>query len=721
MTTFLNMEVSELPSTHKLCYLGGCEFTRASVAYDYKGDEVAANTPRFTHRVPDVTVRNLLIGNQSDGGDTLNPELLTLNQRTGTDAIGDATGFTAIGTTPAVIASSTAQFHSGSKSLRVDCAGDAAGEGVETAATTISNATAYIGGAWVYAPNGATMEISLYTNAESTPVAFTGTGAWQWVDTGAITSGTTTAKILVKTKTSGQDITFYVDDLRLAKNDTTGFSAYNGGNGTTTISITPETSYTGFRCVKVTNSGFTNQGLQLSVPRNNSMTFTAVVKGNAGVKLRLRMYQATTGWSNDTSFTANGEWQKISLTNTFPITGATWVYVSTDEAITTTFYVDQLMLETGSVAHDWAYGGSSYSTYKTVQGCLIEEAHTNIFTANQSTGTDTLGDITGFTGVGTVAATISSSTTQALQGTKSLKVVTTGTNTGEGVSTSSVNIANTTAHTQSLWVYAPTGSQLKLTATNQGATATAGTLVTGNGAWQQVTLTGTSSSTNTVITIATVGSAQAITFYVDMLQITATAYPLSWTLGGTTMAAETLTAPSSVYDLTSGTIELEAYANTVIKTNGINNYLLSTADGDGNNQISVLDDSSNNLTVTTKASDAATSVSYADSNLTSNTMFKVAAPYKSDKLKLFKDGTSVGTPLTSANLPTTKQTIYLGSKYDGTLQANTLIRNVVISKTKRTDEDVTARAESELPVADEHCTMIYPLVKDLSAYKVVAK
>jgi hypothetical protein len=230
------------------------------------------------------------------------------------------------------------------------------------------------------------------------------------------------------------------------------------------------------------------------------------------------------------------------------------------------------------------------------------------------------------------------------------------------------------------------------------------------------TVTPTTPQTKT-ITSATVTLTGTATFN----QCTKTGYPLSWTLGGTTMAAETLTVNSSVYDLTSGTIELEALANDIIKTDGINNYLLSTADGDGNNQISLLDDSSNNLTITTKASDAATSVSYADSNLTSNTMFKVAAPYKSDKLKLFKDGSSVGTPLTSANLPTTKQTIYLGSKYDGTLQANTLIRNVVISTIKRTDEDVTARAESELPVADEHCTMIYPLTKDLSAYRGVER
>jgi len=140
------------------------------------------------------------------------------------------------------------------------------------------------------------------------------------------------------------------------------------------------------------------------------------------------------------------------------------------------------------------------------------------------------------------------------------------------------------------------------------------------------TVTPTTPQTKT-ITSATVTLTGTATFN----QCTKTAYPLTWTLGGTTMAAETLTVNSSVYDLTSGTIELEALANDIIKTDGINNYLLSTADGDGNNQISLLDDSSNNLTITTKASDAATSVSYADSNLTSNTMFKVAAPYKSDK------------------------------------------------------------------------------------------
>ena len=57
MTAFMDMEVSELPPTHKLCYLGGCNFARNGVARDWQGNEVPANTPRFEHRVPDVTAR----------------------------------------------------------------------------------------------------------------------------------------------------------------------------------------------------------------------------------------------------------------------------------------------------------------------------------------------------------------------------------------------------------------------------------------------------------------------------------------------------------------------------------------------------------------------------------------------------------------------------------------------------------------------------------------
>ena len=883
------MEVAELPSTHKLCYLGDCNFTRASVAYDYAGNEVPANTPRFKHRVPDVTVRNLLTGNQSDGGDTLNPELLTLNQRTGTDTLGDTTGFETY-KGDEILSSSTTQAHSGTKSLKVVTDGSHVNEGVRTSLTTVTNGTVYIGGTWVYAPNGQSMRLRLSdATATSVDIAFTGTGAWQWVE--AQFTGTVAVKItLVISTRNTSAVTFYVDDLRLAKTDTTGRAAEIG---TETITITGEESHQGYRSAKVVTAATANSGFKTTATTATPGTIYTKqvrVKATNGKTMKLAMRNNDGTSIATTSFTATGGWDLITVTGT-PKAEATGIIcaVTNDSAEEVTFKTDTAMLETGSTAHDWAYGGSSYSSYKTEYGCLIEEAHTNLFTANVSTGTDSGGDTTGFAGAGTVAATISSSTTQALQGTKSLKVITSGTGTGEGVSTSSVNIANTTAHTQTLWVYAPLGSQLKLTATNQGATATAGTLITGNGAWQLVTLSGTSSSTSTVITIATVGSAQAITFYLDMLQLTATAYPLSWTLGGTTMAAESLTAPSSVLNIdedgysnlleanvssgtdtssdttgfnsghgamlsssteqyhqgsrslkveTPGSVELEgtyiSTINTVVgedytfsgwfyvptgATLQVQMYQSGTSvvqniNGSGDWQYIDLTKTSTTtsmaiyiqtiasaqaitfyidelqVSATSTAKDWILGGTY--SGLTAYTiegevfatipMFKYVTnrystifyAHTAENRNLhtlykevgalqfrYKIQNEAGTTdynivtnslisehwnhfnarldadsskLTVANSSNTKTIPPIGSFYPTMIylgcgpavgsvwrESNAIIRNIVISKTKRTDEDVTARAESELPVADEYCTMIYPLVKDLSAYRVVAK
>jgi hypothetical protein len=380
------------------------------------------------------------------------------------------------------------------------------------------------------------------------------------------------------------------------------------------------------------------------------------------------------------------------------------------------------MLETGSTAHDWAYGGSRYSSYKTEYGCLVEEAHTNLLTANQSTGTDSGGDTTGFTGAGTVAATISSSTTQALQGTKSLKVITSGTETGEGVSTSSVNIANTTAHTQTMWVHAPLGSQLKLTATNQGATATAGTLVTGNGAWQKVTLTGTSSSTSTVITIATVGSAQAITFYLDMLSLTATAYPLSWTIGGSTQAAETLTAPSSVLNILSdGTGEITFETEFLITNTSAVKNIIYFRESSGKNSWTIDIPST---TIRNVVYDAAGKYKYRPyTNIIQPNIFgKAGTSQKEGTLEVFVNGVkSVENYISDGGtgmLTAYPSEIYIGGHTTGIQKVNGLIRNITISKAKRSDPDITARSNTPGFGKDRQVTLHAPLQHDLKAVRV---
>ena len=206
-----------------------------------------------------------------------------------------------------------------------------------------------------------------------------------------------------------------------------------------------------------------------------------------------------------------------------------------------------------------------------VHGCLVEEAHTNLLTAD----------------VSQTLTTESPYTTETLNGTYTFSCRT-------------------------------------------------GSYELSGGATGKVTPTTPQTKTITSATVTLTGDA-------TYNQITATAYPLSWTLGGTTMAKEELTAPA-VMNNTTGTIECEILANNIIKTDGLNNYFIDTADGDGNNRITILDDSSNNVAVNTKADGGITSVTYADSNLTLDTVHKVGATYNASNLKLFTDGTSRENP-----------------------------------------------------------------------------
>lgn len=349
----------------------------------------------------------------------------------------------------------------------------------------------------------------------------------------------------------------------------------------------------------------------------------------------------------------------------------------------------------------WTLGGTTMAAETLTAPSSVlnidEDGYSNLLTSDGADFEGGTGSWISFTG-----STKTISTEQAHHGTYSLKSICSGANTGEGLQSAPITSLSGKTYNISGWIYAPMASTLYANISGGSGTID----ITGTGDWQYFNFNAVASTTAIYINIRTKTTAQAIDFYIDELQVSATNEAKPRIPGGTQVNEG------------AGTIELEAYANTVIKTDGINNYLLSTADGSGNNQISVLDDSSNNLTITTKASDAATSVSYADSNLTSNNMFKVAAPYKSDKLKLFKDGSSVGTPLTSANLPTTKQTIYLGSKYDGTLQANTLIRNVVLTKQDRVDGEITNRSYRDGFGVDKEVTLIAPLKNNLNAYRV---
>ena len=149
---------------------------------------------------------------------------------------------------------------------------------------------------------------------------------------------------------------------------------------------------------------------------------------------------------------------------------------------------------------------------------------------NQITGTDALGTTAGFTASG---ATITSSDEQAHGGTKSLKVVTAGSATGEGyglVTSGQSFVVNQAAVGQkwytAVWIYAPVGATLQLRILERNAAggylALGLSSFVGTGAWQAVTLAYTLTQATVAqidVWVETSVAAQAITLYTDDIEL----------------------------------------------------------------------------------------------------------------------------------------------------------------------------------------------------------
>lgn len=223
------------------------------------------------------------------------------------------------------------------------------------------------------------------------------------------------------------------------------------------------------------------------------------------------------------------------------------------------------------------------------------------------------------------------------------------------------------------------------------------------------TVTPTSPQTKT-ITSATVTLTGTATYN----QITKTGYPLSWTLGGTTMATEKLSAPISVLSLTEGTIEAEVYVNSTFLI-GIRS-IIDMRDASGNNRI-LMRQSLNNWDFMTRDGSSSSEITYSQTNTPVNNWYDVAMGYGSI-LTAYINGNSVGTPVSSPKLPLTHNTVYIGNIFDGSNSLNTIVRNVVISKTKRTDPDIANRSGRDGFGVDRQVTLIAPLKNNLNAYRV---
>ncbi len=159
----------------------------------------------------------------------------------------------------------------------------------------------------------------------------------------------------------------------------------------------------------------------------------------------------------------------------------------------------------------------------------------NMLTANQS---DVETDTSGFTAI--TGATLTRDTTQQWHGAASLKVVTPGVATNEGVGVGRPDTAFQAGQTITASAYLRGAGTLQFKIVRAGVTTYANTTITLTGTWTRYQITATLPyplPTGTYQLQITTSGTQAVTFYADGLQIEATTPATAWTLGGAIVLA----------------------------------------------------------------------------------------------------------------------------------------------------------------------------------------
>lgn len=330
------------------------------------------------------------------------------------------------------------------------------------------------------------------------------------------------------------------------------------------------------------------------------------------------------------------------------------------------------------------------------QAVMVEEGTTNLLTANQaSVETDT-------TGFGSSGATISRDTTKAWHGAASLKVVTAGAVITEWAGVNFAGAVSTT-YTISVWVWAPQGASMELNATDNIDLFLGNTKFTGTGAWQRVTLKVTTDALHGsfLFYVATADTPQAITFWLDGLQIEQKAYATLWQLPSDgARAAESLTIPTAgVLNPAEGEISFLVYVDPVVHSAAANwNMAFSVADATTYNQIRF-----GKYTGSTNW--------HADFKDSAGTFwlptFALASGWRritvtwnkaTTTAKVYVDGAVVASN-TAAPLPSAfASTAYIGSWALGGYQLNSPIDDLRISSRARTDAEILAAYQSGQPL-----------------------
>jgi hypothetical protein len=332
-----------------------------------------------------------------------------------------------------------------------------------------------------------------------------------------------------------------------------------------------------------------------------------------------------------------------------------------------------------------ASGDGRYDYCHADQGLCIEEACSNLLTANQgSVETDT----TGFTLTG---STISRSNEQAWTGTYSLKVVTANSVAGEGVYTANTTTTVSVAHSAGVWVRGSGTVKIGLDERTSGDVEvgiTYGSNVALSSTWQWLTVSRTFGGTGARARVYVVTtSQQSATFYCDGFQLEQKAYSTSWQTGAATRNAETLTVPSGAFTNAAGALSLWV---KLLRPYGTQNQYVFHNGGSTNAKLEVYVNTSGKVVCVYGTGATTKTITSSGSALSAGTNYHLCVVWSASGVTLYQAGSSVGTDATAPGL--TASTMYLGSDSAGANQLGGWIDEVVFFSTALTSTEVAALA-----------------------------
>lgn|GEM_PF-6821728 len=358
-----------------------------------------------------------------------------------------------------------------------------------------------------------------------------------------------------------------------------------------------------------------------------------------------------------------------------------------------------------------------FAVHQVTPSIFPEEGVTNLLTANQAS-VET--DLTGLVihGGGT---TLIRDTSVAWQGSASIRVVTDGAQNFQGImSDVLIPVAHSQTYTFSAWVRGSGNIDLVIHEYTAAGVLIAGShsSMSANSAWTRHSVTRTFGATGERIRVLILTNpAQAVTFWADGLQLEQRPYATTWQLGGTPRAAESLTIPTAGI-FTRGNWAVEGIYTPQIPMNvGNVEKTLFAYEIDASNWLRMRVGVNSEWNFAVMSGGVQRTIASASNAALQGTAYHWMIAGDGTNMRLCVNGAQIGTDTAYTEpVGTMPANLFVGSRPNGTLQANGLIDDLRISNRARTLAEHQAAFSSGQPLTvDEPTTYLLPLNGALTA------